>query len=139
MVLATCGCADAGVRGSAPIAPEQPAPSVWVEPPPSLEPDRRVDAAAWTGEWTEYFPGRGICQDRFRLDAVGPAIVVASTDCGTGDPYTITDVHWDGQTLRFVAEAPNATMILRYTVTLAGPDQISGTANDTAITWSRTS
>lgn len=139
LVLATSACAHAASsEREFEREREQPAPAVWVERPPVLEPDSRVDAAAWTGEWTEYFPGRGICQDRFTLEAVGPSIAVELIDCTTELAYTITEIHWDGETLRFVATAPDAPMILHYTVTLDGPEQIAGTANQTPITWSRT-
>jgi hypothetical protein len=123
---------------SAAVKPEAAAPKIWVEGVPTIEPDNRVDSSAWSGVWTEYFPGRIICQDRFTLRAQGPTIAVESIDCRNDQSYAISQVRWDGQTLQFVAEQPGGGFELRYEVALDGPEQISGTANDTEITWSRT-
>lgn len=134
--LAACGCSHA----SAPPPDEVAAPAVWIESEPfgSVTPDERVDSSAWSGVWTEYFPGRPICQDRFVVRTMGTQIEVESTDCTNDEPYMISEISWDGETLRFVAEPPGGGIQLRYSVRMQGPGQIVGTANETEITWSRT-
>ncbi len=137
VLLGGLGCAC--TRPSVAVGePEAAAPMLWVEARPTLEPEHQIDESAWSGEWAEYFPGRLMCQDRFTLRAEGATIKVGSIDCSTDLPYEITDIRWDGQTLSFVAEVSDGGLELHYSVALDAPGQISGTANDTEITWSRT-
>jgi len=134
--LAACGCS----RAAAPLPDEASAPPVWVESEPDVDPDdpiEHVDTRAWSGVWTEYFPDRPICQDRFTIRAFHGGMQVESIDCTNDQPYTISDVSWDGRTLRFIAVPPGSGFELRYSIEMQAPGQAAGTANETAITWSR--
>ena len=118
---------------------EVEAPVIWIEQTPTTEPDEPGDAEAWSGEWTEYYAGRPSCQDRFSVRVVGGELDLSSSDCESENPYVITELRWDGQTLRFTAEPSGGGHVLRYEVALESPGQIRGTANGTTITWSKTS
>lgn len=134
VLLAGCGCTLGGARP--PV--ESTAPSLWVEDEPEPDPQARVDSSAWTGTWTEYYAGRPICQDRFIIRAAGATIDVESFDCTNDEPYTIADIRWDGQTLRFSATPPGSDTPIHYQVEMQGRGQIEGVANGIEITWSRT-
>ena len=134
VLLAGCGCTLGGAQPTR----ESAAPALWVEGQPKLEPEAQVDSWAWTGTWTEHYPGRPICQDRFMIQAPGPTLDVRSFDCTSGEPYVISDVHFDGQTLRFSAAPPYGGPLLQYQVEMQGRGQIAGVANGIEITWSRT-
>jgi hypothetical protein len=130
-----CGCSRATTTESA----EQPSASaVWVEREPGPEIRKPVDdSSGWSGVWVEHFPGRPSCQDRFTLRVDGAAIEVESIDCTNGQPYHIFEIHWDGQTLSFVAEPPDSPVQLNYALEQNGPEQLVGTANEFSISWSR--